>query len=360
MVTSLIILGLVDFIKMTMGYGYDKVIANHPELDFYYDINPVTGEIRSKNVRGKTVVPCRMAYDRNMRFRVFDNGRVIIDGSLHKYWNDGMHNCNDFSIEAVKEVLQQLLVEYSIAPQDVMINQLEIGLNISVTYPIGDILQCMFFHRKAPFLWCDTHTEGNYFQARHEQYRLKVYDKGLQEPDYFKAGTNMLRYEVNYLGSKLRRDFGLFTVQDLQTIPFVKFIDAIRNELELILFYDFTIDHYSRSLLNYNNRNYWQKLIDEKRTSAYNKHKKKLNEHIRCNSENVLCQISRLLEKKAIQLTSGGVSINDICIDLTSTPQEQYSEIYEQEDGENLQSKKEGRIIRMSRENGLRQVKKVG
>ena len=56
---------------------------------------------RNGNVIYKTVY--RQAFYKGLEFKIYDitkstpYNRITIEGSLHKYWNNGAHNFNDFN-----------------------------------------------------------------------------------------------------------------------------------------------------------------------------------------------------------------------------------------------------------------------
>ena len=311
---------MVDYIKINLAKNYDQIMINNPLLDFYSSVNMNTSEIRTINKTGKQITPYQIASYKDFRIRVYDSHRVVIDGSLHKYWNNGEHNFNDFNIQNLKLVLQEFLTFFNIDPMDAIITQMEIGLNIETPYPIKSILQNMFFHRKEPFKWTHTKTEGNYYQSEHDHYRIKIYDKTLQYKKDFNIDKDLLRIEINFQGVQLRRLYNLRTIQDLTNIPFDEFSKTIKQEINNILFFDFTIKHQSIRVLNYSNRNYWQNLINKKQSSNYQKHRNYLKEYTNLYSENVLNKIVNVIDQKSNELTHRGISINDICIDLISTP----------------------------------------
>ena len=69
----------------------------HPLLEFQNLLNTTTGELSIKS----------NAFYRGLEFKIYDitektpYKRLTIEGSLHKYWNNGAHNFNDFNISAI-------------------------------------------------------------------------------------------------------------------------------------------------------------------------------------------------------------------------------------------------------------------
>lgn len=74
--------------------------------------------------------------------------------------------------------------------------------------------------------------------------------------------------------------------------------------------YDHTIKHKSKSLLNYNNPNYWKELVSLGRDAAYKKHKRKLKEFTETFSLNIQKQIAEIIQNKTISLYQKGIRID--------------------------------------------------
>lgn len=88
-------------------YDYVKIAAKlkcsidefKRKLPFKIGVDLATGEIIDN-------VP--KAEYKNFTFQIFQSGRIEITGSLHKYWNDGESNFNDFALEDVRQVINEL------------------------------------------------------------------------------------------------------------------------------------------------------------------------------------------------------------------------------------------------------------
>jgi len=294
-------------------------LGSNPLLTFFYNIDPKTGEVRTTNRDGKKITPHQTAYYRGIKFVIFDTGLVTIEGSFHKYWNGGEHNYNDFNLTSLKVVLKEFLNSFEISPSDAIINQLEVGLNISTPYPANKILQHIFLHKTKEFLKCYTKTEGNYYQTEHQHYYIKIYNKSLQYKKHYKVEKDLLRVEIKYKRPRLKK-IGVNTLEDLINISFEVFNKDLVFEFENLLFYDFTIKHNSTRLFNYSNPIYWKDYLLNNQKSTFYKHKKILKEYTLKYSNNVQRQLIKIIEKKAIELTLGGASINSICIEVIPTP----------------------------------------
>lgn len=310
---------MIDFIKIVLRNNYSEILSSNPLLTFFDNANRDTGEVRTKNKNGKEITPHRKAFYKGLEFRIYDNGLVIIMGSLHKYWNNGEHNYNDFDLKDVKTVLMDFTGTFKINPKDTIINQLEVGLNIIPPYRITKILQNIFLHKTTPLVRGYTKTEGNYYQAEHQQYWIKIYDKSLQYKNHFNIDSELLRFEIKYKREKIKK-LGIHSVEDLLITPFEIFNNELIKEFNSLLIYDFTIKHKTIKLMNYSNPNYWINYIINKQQSTFYKHKNMLKDLIENHSQNIKEQLLNIINIKARELTFDGATINSMCIGLIPTP----------------------------------------
>ena len=101
---------MIDFIKIYVQNINADIIENNVLLDFLQLINTKTGEIDSY----------KSAYYRGLEFKIYEPTevtkfrRLTIEGSLHKYWNNGAHNFNDFGIVEVENVVKDLETKFNI------------------------------------------------------------------------------------------------------------------------------------------------------------------------------------------------------------------------------------------------------
>ncbi len=150
------------------------------KFDFGLGISEVTGEVlkekRSVNLKGMV-----FTYDRR-----YDS--IRLKGSPHIYDNGGGKNNDRFTYKRFLKVAEELS-EY-IAPQD-QINVLEFGLNIITPFAPSDFLQCLIAYKKKRFNR-EVHQRKDYCWVVYSQYKVKIYNKGLQQ-----GGENILRLEIH-------------------------------------------------------------------------------------------------------------------------------------------------------------------
>jgi hypothetical protein len=105
---------LIDFIKIILKDFERSKLECNPLLDFFDTINLTTGEMKTTNRNGNKVTPSKNASYNGLEFKIYDTGTISITGSLHKYWNAGAHNYNDFNIYGVLGVLSDLKSKFDI------------------------------------------------------------------------------------------------------------------------------------------------------------------------------------------------------------------------------------------------------
>ena len=173
---------MYDFVKITIiQKGFAADLKGNNLLEFTTNVNVKTGEISE----------IYTAEYRNLKFIVYPSQRVEIKGSLHKYWNRGQHNYNDFSIEDIRKTINDLQSKFKINPLVASIHNLEIGLNINTPFDPNIFLKNLVVFKNTPFDNMRVKGQGKGKEVYMTQYGIKIYNKGLQ------YGTKefILRYE---------------------------------------------------------------------------------------------------------------------------------------------------------------------
>lgn len=288
---------------------------DNPLLDFYYYVNPETSEIRTTNRQGKIIIPYRNAYFKSLEFRIYDTGTITLSGSLHKFYNSGAHNYNDFNLKAFLGVLNDLKELFDINLENCIIKCLEIGVNIIPPIPTNHFLDYCFLHKTLPFENKINSDEGKYKQVKHQQYIIKIYNKALHYKKDFDIKTEIMRFEIKYTKMQRLNKRGIYNLQDLANYDLHKFKDELLNEFNNILFFDTTIKSNKPIISSYNNPIYWLRLLDnDKKNNLFNYHRKQLRKITSTNSENIQFQTSEIMSKKIDLLNSDTTQINTLNI----------------------------------------------
>lgn len=280
------------------------LLIDHPELNFFSKVNRGTGEIQSHNERGEKIVPCQIAQYRNLKFSVYDTGTITLEGSLHVYWNSGLHNFNDFTFNDVLRVLDELKKKFNISPSQMKIRQLEIGVNISPPIPTNEVLDNLFSHKKIEFKDTYVYNEGKYLQCVHSNYFLKAYNKRIHYAKKgFRIDREILRFEIKYRGLANLKKHNIRTIQDLIECRLKPFKNELQQRFRECLFYDTSIISKSKRILNYSNPKWWKKYYLTERSSAYSKHKSHYRKLVEKDSEDIQSKIVEIIGCKFEDLT---------------------------------------------------------
>jgi hypothetical protein len=312
---------LIDFIKILIKEINPAILEANPLFSFYDTVNLTTGEMRTTNRNGNRVTPSKDGSYKGLEFKIYDTGTITLSGSLHKYWNNGAHNYNDFNIEAVLFVLSDLSRKFDIEPEQCILKCLEIGINIAPPIPTNEILDNCLLHKTKPFEYQKNSHLGKYKQVQHSQYIIKIYDKALHyKSKGFKIGPEIMRFEIKYTKMQKLNEKGIFTLQDLINYGLENFKSDLLNEWQNILFFDNTIQvdplstKLKKAILEYSNPNYWTGLLANNQSKNFTYHKNQLKKIVSENSKKVQDLTATIMSKKIDFLNSKTIQIDSLPI----------------------------------------------
>lgn len=312
---------MIDFIKILIKDFDRTILERNPLLDFFDTINLTTGELKTTNRNGNKVTPSKNASYNGLEFKIYDTGTIIFTGSLHKYWNNGAHNYNDFNIDSVLWVLSDLKTKFEIEPGQCILKCLEIGINITPPIATNSILDNCFLHKTKPFEYQKNSDEGKYKQVQHSQYLIKIYNKALHYMSKgFEIDTEIMRFEIKYTKMQKLNERGVFTLQDLINYGLHNFKQDLLKEWQNILYFDNTtrIDHLStktkNAILEYSNPNYWTGLLANNQTENFKYHKNQLKKISLENSNKVQYSTAEIIGKKIDFLNINTTQIDPLTI----------------------------------------------
>lgn len=143
-------------------------------------IDGVHFEIPAETIMQSDILEFRSNGDRH---RAKYNGLILdrytqsckVNGSMHKYFNNGVHNYNDFTLSNYITALNDLSRVLNIAPEFIRIGRVEIGVNIDLDVDVNEFLSSVFMlEYKIPEMLGQI---GFIFKFR--EYDLKIYGKEL-------------------------------------------------------------------------------------------------------------------------------------------------------------------------------------
>lgn len=291
------------------------ILGANPLLDFYDNVNISTGEIKTKNRHGQSITPFKNALYNSLEFKIYDNGTITLSGSLHKYWNKGAHNYNDFDFNAFTDVLIDLQDKFKIVLEDCILKCLEVGINIIPPIPTNRILNNCFLHKTKPFEDKFNSDEGKYKQVQHSQYIVKIYNKALHyKSKGFDIQTEILRFEIKYIKMQKLNERGIYNLKDLFEYGLHNFKVEVVTEFNNILFYDNTIQSENKQLVHYKNPLYWIDLLERGTISNFQYHRKQLKKITSTSSQKIQFQTAEIMTKKIDFLNSNTMQIDPLII----------------------------------------------
>lgn len=279
---------------------FDRTIEKLSNTDG--DINSI--EIRKyQNIEFKKVSPTKKNPE-----------RLEITGSLHYYFNNGIHNANDFSVYDCISTVRELEKAFEFILSDCFIINIEYALNIVIPYDIDSFILNLKYHSKNKFRQLTAYknakesTSFNNDGLKNKYKIIKAYDKGVQLFDGITyAEKNTFRFEIKSNESKYIRALNIKTLEDLlKAEVYNKFGTELIKEWDNVLLLDrITNFDNDKRAKKYINVDFWERQLLNNR-NAFGKHR---NTYLSLLSEypyNVHSTIKNLLQKKVVELSKRG------------------------------------------------------
>ena len=293
-------LALIDYIKILVKSVNIEHLYSNPNLTFFRKVSTQTGEVKTKEI----------AHYHFCNITIYDNGTVIFKGSIHKFWNS-LNQClapnyktdnyvgfngNLFNYQNLQDTIKHLVELFDCKPQQMIIRNVEFGINAEIDFNPNKFLKGLLFHNGTPF---ESQFNRNYYEVMHQQYKIKIYNKSYQ----YQMNNNVLRFELKYFKMLEIHKLGVFTLNDLTGINFIKIFNLLLKRFDEIVYFDKTIIENTLSknektmFKNYSNLSYW---IDDLKPNHRHRHKKRLKELIEKKSMNLHLKIKNELIKKCV------------------------------------------------------------
>lgn len=282
-------------------------------------ISEKTGEfIPDKNYRSEY-----MAQHKNLIIEIFKSGKIILSGSLHVFWNDGIHNYNDFNYTALQEVIEGLQHKFGIDLLQSPIRHIEFAKNLyDLPFAASQIVQNLMIHsgrgiKPKPFKYILHNTPSEYKCLLRDWYIIKIYDKGLHK----NRAEEVFRLECKTTKMHRLNEMGITTLGDLtRSATMDKLIGMLQFLWSGVLISDWTIKEENLTqyqiikLKDWRNPGYWIKLHEvckKKNRNKFNDQKREYLLLVQEHSENVHKIINDSLSGEKCKNTR--ISLNAKC-----------------------------------------------
>lgn len=203
---------------------------------------------------------------KNLAFIRYHN-RLEIKGSLHYYFNNGLHNANYFSVIDCIAVIRELIQVFGLNPYKFTPNGMEWAINMQPEKEVNSLLRCFKFYGKK--IISESQKYKNFFTAGSNYQSLKIYNKTQDCPLY--ALPNTLRFEAKTAEYKRLKSLGIKTLADLLTPEtYGRLANHLYNEWQDVLIFDFNLSEFKDEQTT----EYWQDAIYNKSRNTFINRKK--------------------------------------------------------------------------------------
>lgn len=235
----------------------------------------------------------------------------------HYYFNNNLHNANDFKAIDCINVLTEIKETFNLPVNELKILNIEFGLNAISPIQCKDLINYIFFHEKnqfynlrdLQFAKISYKPKNNGTANTYKQ--IKFYAKGLQFPQH--TDSNTFRYEVKSKRSTYIKSLGVKTYADLLKFEtYNTFAENLIKEFEKILIIDAdnTMQNLNEKekekLKKYLNPITWNKYLQGSRNS-FTKHKKKYFELLDKTENNIHTNLKIIIQNKLNELKKGAI-----------------------------------------------------
>ncbi|MDC0102811.1 hypothetical protein OAI68_00170 [Flavobacteriaceae bacterium] len=266
---------MIDFIKLSSRLSSTQVADLRNKIDFFESINGSTGEPETILPNGEKVSYRSIGWTKNMKLVLFPKGYVEVSGSLHKYYNNGKHNYNQFSIKKAEIALKRLIEVTGLQLPYYKVRSVEVGVNLMPPIPSDDIINNALMYKRKPFEAKHRNDEGNYIQVKLYEYLVKLYNKRLHyEKQGYNIGHEILRFELKINKMRMLAKYRVFTLEDLLNNIGDIAKDILPKAWMEVMLYDPTMNKQTKEkTIKYANVNFWRGIAKER---SYNYHHRKL------------------------------------------------------------------------------------
>lgn len=139
--------------------------------------------------------------------------RCYVDGSIHKYHNEGAHNYDGFTLTDIKNTISDLQTRFGIEPNRTKLHGLEIGVNLVLDShsQVVKVIKSAIVHRKKAYVDLFPRSGVHGKLCARGEYEVKIYDKGCEGD----TERPILRIEVKVKKMRYLDGYGLETLADL-------------------------------------------------------------------------------------------------------------------------------------------------
>ena len=238
----------------------------------------------------------------------------------HYYYNDNLHNANDFKIMDCINVVLELKSTFKVDWENLKVINIEFGINVLSPIDVKDLIMSLAYHNQNEFKTDVQYTYSkksyriNKRSGRPNDYKIiKAYAKGIQFPDF--CDINTFRFEIKSDQSKYINKLGIFTLNDLLKVDvYERFTDNLIKEFKDVLLLNDGDDDSNLTVKEkskfraYLHPNFWYRIKQDNKRNTFNKEKGKYYKLLNKTGNYLKKQLEKIIFDKLEYLKSGAVS----------------------------------------------------
>ena len=304
---------MIDFLKLET---YDAIqidcLFNHTLLHWVSDTD------RLKYLDKEVITTKTIKHFKGIYFHFYSNKLEILF-KPHYYFNDNVHNANDFNIKDCVRTIKEVKNALNIDATMFKVINIEYGLNIISPIDIRNLINYLAYHSKNEFR-TDTglpFSKKSYSvkpDGTANEYKIiKAYAKGIQFPLY--TDINTFRFEVKSKKSRFINSFGIISLNDLLDVNvYFSLKENLIIEFNDVLIFDCETNFSSLNLkeqnkiIRFNNHLHWFKIRGSNNRNSFSKNKIEYNRLINKIPNNLKSQLVKIIFDKLELLKKGAIS----------------------------------------------------
>ena len=192
---------MIDYIKLEIN---SKSVAEALRINLLLKF-----KTEIDNQSGEEI--CQIAEFQDFIFIVYPNNKILIKGSIHKYFNSGNHNYNDFSFKNLCDTINNLCQTFNFSPKEAYLRGFEFGVNIITSLDPNRFLGMIICHGNKSVNTMTVKGAGKGIECERTNNRVKIYNKSLQH----KQRENILRIEDKIIRMRYIKDLNIKSLHDL-------------------------------------------------------------------------------------------------------------------------------------------------
>ncbi len=301
---------MFDFVKTNITQNIKSELLNNSLLSF----------VRTSDSEG--VVLKEIAEYKNFKF-IIGERFVNVNGSLHKYYNNGQHNYNNFTILNLVEVLSDLSIKFDINPLLSTLHNLEFGVNVILPFDVNMFLNSILSYKGKEYEKETYNGKGYLLRFPFDNYHLKIYNKSFQ----YELTSNVLRFEIKVKKMEYfkRNNIELSTLSDLlKNTIYNDLKNLLLEAFNELLIYDNTIKlkglpaKEKQLLKDGSNPKYWIELREKDKNKFKYKRKEFRKLVIEYGDQDLQKTVYKLIEDKCNELTNPNDKTDKIIFEYLS------------------------------------------